>query len=58
MNAIESMLAKLKQMLCERFEHIDFSDAKKDVSKFIGDKHKLDLWSPEFFTSITNDRLG
>lgn len=51
-------IAKLKQMLCERFEHIDFSDAKKDVSKFIGDKHKLDLWSPEFFTSITNDRLG
>lgn len=51
-------IAKLKQMLCERFEHIDFSDAKKDVSKFISDKHKLDLWSPEFFTSITNDRLG
>lgn len=51
-------IAKLKQMLCERFEHINFSDAKKDVSKFIGDKHKLDLWSPEFFTSITNDRLG
>lgn len=51
-------IAKLKQMLCERFEHIDFSDAKKDVSKFIGDKHKQDLWSPEFFTSITNDRLG
>lgn len=51
-------IAKLKQMLCERFKHIDFNDAKKDVSKFIGDKHKLDLWSPEFFTSITNDRLG
>lgn len=25
-------IAKLKQMLCERFEHIDFSDAKKDTS--------------------------
>lgn len=57
-NSGDLTIAKLKQMLCERFEHIDFSDAKKDVSKFIGDKHKLDLWSPEFFTSITNDRLG
>lgn len=48
---------KLKQMLCERFGNIDFNDAKNDVSKFIGDQHKLDLWSPEFFTSITNDKL-
>lgn len=48
---------KLKQMLCERFGSIDFNDAKNDVSKFIGDQHKLDLWSPEFFISITNDRL-
>ncbi|SHL04973.1 nucleotidyl transferase AbiEii/AbiGii toxin family protein [Fibrobacter sp. UWEL] len=53
----ELTIDKLKQMLCERFETIDFVDAKNDVSKFINDQRKLDLWSPEFFVSITNDRL-
>lgn len=53
----EMTIDKLKTLLCERFETIDFAEAKNDVSKFISDQRKLDLWSPEFFVSITNDRL-
>lgn len=45
----------LKTMLTERFETIDYEKAKKDVLPFVKDASKLDLWSKDFFTSITND---
>ncbi len=45
----------LKQMLYERFEDIDYENAKQDVSTFIKDNKSLDLWSKEFFQSITNE---
>jgi len=44
---------KLKSMLNERFEIMDFEQAKEDVLPFIKDKSKLDLWSKEFFIEIT-----
>lgn len=46
-------LDNLKKMLCERFDMIDFESAKKDVSNFIKDKSQLDIWSADFFKSIT-----
>ena len=46
-------LDELKKMLCERFDSIDFDSAKKDVEKFVQDKSELDIWSAEFFKSIT-----
>jgi predicted nucleotidyltransferase component of viral defense system len=47
----------LRNRLQERFESVDFDQAKKDVISFIKDPTSLDLWSPEFFISITRDRL-
>ena len=46
-------LDKVRSMLCERFESIDYDQAKEDVTPFISDKSRLDLWSKEFFVEIT-----
>lgn len=43
----------LKELLKERFWNIDFDQAKEDVLPFVKDKSKLDLWSSEFFISVT-----
>ena len=45
----------LISMLNERFAAIDYEQAKQDVSPFIADKSKLDLWSAEFFTEVTKE---
>ena len=50
-------LETLKTMLIERFATIDYEKAKKDVLPFVKDPNKLDLWSKDFFTSITNNLL-
>lgn len=51
----ELTLQSLKNKLYIRFDEIDFIEAKKDVLPFIMDKEKLDLWSSEFFKSITQN---
>lgn len=45
----------LIQMLNERFAQIDYEKAKEDVIPFVKDKSKLDIWSKEFFTAITQN---
>ena len=40
-------------MLKERFETIDFEQAKQDVLPFVADKSKLELWSKDFFIDIS-----
>jgi hypothetical protein len=37
----------------KRFNQIDYDIAKSDVKPFIKDQSSLDLWSREFFNSIT-----
>lgn len=49
----ELTLDKVKKMLCERFDGIDFEKAKDDVKDFIKDKSALDVWSVDFFKAIT-----
>lgn len=49
----ELTLDKVKKMLCERFDGIDFEKAKDDVKDFIKDKSVLDVWSADFFKAIT-----
>lgn len=44
----------IKKMLIERFNEIDFEQAKEDVIPFIKDPSVLDIWSKEFFIAITN----
>ncbi len=48
-------LENVKKLLLKRFEQIDFKQAKEDVLPFIRDKSKLELWSKEFFTVITEN---
>lgn len=50
-------LCELKKLLCERFESIDYENAKIDVQDFIKDKSQLNLWSSAFFKSITENLL-
>lgn len=47
--------AKLKELLNERFNSVDFDEAKRDVRPFIADSDKLSLWSKEFFCAITEE---
>jgi predicted nucleotidyltransferase component of viral defense system len=48
-------LESLKDLLCERFNEIDFEQAKEDVLPFIKDDNELELWSSEFFKAITEN---
>lgn len=45
----------LKELLFQKFDRINFQDAKDDVVAFIEDKGSLDLWSKEFFREITKN---
>lgn len=40
-------------MLRERFNSIDYAQAKADVMPFVTDPGALDLWSAEFFCAIS-----
>ena len=42
-----------KRLLCDRFEQIDYSQAKEDVRPFIRDTATLELWNTDFFMQIT-----
>lgn len=42
-------LERIKEMLKNRFETVDYESAKKDVSNFISDKSSLNLWKKELF---------
>ena len=45
----------LTGILNDRFDDIDFEDAKNDVFPFIKDIENLDIWSTKFFKSITKN---
>ena len=49
-------LNEIKKMLAERFDNIDYAQARQDVEPFIHDTSVLDVWSSDFFRQIT-DRL-
>lgn len=49
----ECTLPELKQMLRDKFEKIDYAQAKRDVEPFIHDPAVLDLWCADFFRQIT-----
>ena len=44
----------LKDVLINKFNEIDYQDAKEDVRPFIRDVNNLNIWSKEFFVSITD----
>jgi predicted nucleotidyltransferase component of viral defense system len=47
----------LRQRLDERFQSLDFDLVKKDVIPFIKDPGSVALWSAEFFSAVTRDKL-
>ena len=42
-----------KKLLFDRFEQIDFEQAKEDVRPFIRDAASIDIWYKDFFKQIT-----
>lgn len=44
----------LKECLIKKFKEINYKDAKEDVMPFIKDIESLELWSSDFFISITD----
>ena len=46
-------LEDVKQLLCKRFDSIDYTQAKQDVVPFIRDTASLDVWNKDFFMQIT-----
>lgn len=44
---------ELKKLLIEKFKTINYSDAIEDVKPFIKNSETLNIWSAEFFVSIT-----
>lgn len=45
----------IKKMLYDRFDIIDFEQAKQDVLPFIKNPAVLDIWKADFFRSITEN---
>lgn len=50
----ECTLMEIKDMLNERFDAIDFTQAKEDVEPFVKDIALLNIWSSDFFKQITS----
>ncbi len=48
-------LEEIKEILCRRFEVLDYENAKADVHPFISSDAPLAVWSSEFYRSITGD---
>ena len=44
-----------KRLLCERFDTIDYEQAKNDVRPFIKDASALGIWNADFFKQITQE---
>ena len=42
-------------MLKEKFLNTDYESAKEDVSNFINDKEKLNVWKSELFVSTLKE---
>ncbi|WP_448909529.1 hypothetical protein [Holdemanella biformis] len=45
-------------MLISRFQEIGYIQAKEDVIPFIKDIRVLNIWSKEFFISLTNNLIS
>ncbi len=45
------------ELLASKFKAIDYSKAKKDILPFIRDPARVDIWSDDFFVSITREQL-
>jgi len=51
-------IEKVKKLLTDFFVRVDYRQAKKDVLPFIKEEDELSIWSQDFFTAITKDKLA
>ncbi|MEG2531562.1 MAG: nucleotidyl transferase AbiEii/AbiGii toxin family protein [Gordonibacter sp.] len=49
---------EVRNLLCEKFDSLDFQNAKLDVAPFIHDTEALNLWSADFFKQISQELQG
>jgi len=54
-DSFQCSIEEIREMLCSRFEAIDYKQAKSDVEPFIKDSTHINLWSKEFFSDITKN---
>lgn len=52
---VECTLPEIQHMLYERFDSIDFRQARQDVEPFIRDASSLNVWNMDFFKQITKE---
>ena len=45
---------KLKKLLHEKIDTVDFEQAKMDIQRFIKDPSRLDVWGKPFFKSLVD----
>lgn len=48
---------QLIEMLNVKIQSIDWKSAKADMRSFISDPQRLEIWSPQFFSSLINHLL-
>ena len=48
-------LGEIKDILCRRFESIDYDQARQDVLPFIKNPAAVEIWSKDFFIAITDN---
>ena len=48
----ELEISQLRQLLRQRFQQVDFDQAKRDIRPFIRDEAELELWDSAFFQSL------
>ena len=48
-------IKKLKEMLLNKIDVVDFNLAKKDVIRFIKNPETIDIWDKDYFKYITNE---
>jgi predicted nucleotidyltransferase component of viral defense system len=53
----ELKLKDLMDLLNRKFSTLDYAQAAEDVKPFITNAESLKLWSADFFTAVTKDRL-
>ena len=49
----ELTIEELREMLCNKFDLIDYENAKEDLRDYIDDRLELNVWNADFFKSIT-----
>ncbi len=55
---LDMSINEIKDILYKRFDSIDYTQAKNDVLPFIHNPVSLDIWSRDFFCSITESLIA